>query len=99
MPRSPKGTIIVTTTHICVLQHPAIQLLKEFLPRKPSKSVQDLRLLACLGAFLNWASSIHNPAKKPEDRQTSTAVAQRVQLECHYGIRAPKTLYGMVLRT
>ena len=26
-------------------------------------------------------------------------VAQRVQLECHYGSRAPKTIYGMVFGT
>ena len=27
------------------------------------------------------------------------SLSQRVQLECHYGIRAPKTMYGMVFGT
>ena len=30
---------------------------------------------------------------------TQFHVAQRVQLECHYGIRSPKTNYGMVAGT
>ena len=31
--------------------------------------------------------------------QKSAQFTQRVQLECHYGIRAPKTIYGMAFGT
>ena len=29
----------------------------------------------------------------------TVCVSQRVQLECHSGIRAPKTIYSMAFRT
>ena len=48
-----------------------------------------------LHAGLDRSQELRQGPKAPQKR----GVTQRVQLECHYGIRAPRTIYGMVFGT
>ena len=43
------------------------------------------------------AAGVGPSTKGSPEKERPQKVTQRVQLECYYGIRAPKTIYGMAL--